>query len=122
MLLMTVLTLAPSILVMITSFMRIIVVLSFLDALGLQQTPPNPVLICLALFLTGFVMAPTFEVAYEEGVQPLLEEEIERPRRSSAPAPVHDFMIDHVRERTWSFSSACARASRRRPRIRRSAY
>ncbi|MBY0408047.1 MAG: flagellar biosynthetic protein FliP, partial [Rickettsiales bacterium] len=60
--LMTVITLAPSILMMTTSFMRIVIVLSFLrSALGLQQTPPNQVLISLALFLTLFIMAPVFE-------------------------------------------------------------
>ncbi len=60
--LLTVLSLAPSILVMVTSFTRIVVVLSFLrSALGLQQTPPNAVLISLALFLTAFIMAPVLE-------------------------------------------------------------
>jgi len=62
--LITILSLAPSILVMVTSFIRIMVVLSFLrTALGTQQTPPNQVLISLALFLTVFVMMPTFEKA-----------------------------------------------------------
>ncbi len=75
--LLTVLSLAPSILVMVTSFTRIVVVLSFLrSALGLQQTPPNAVLISLALFLTAFVMAPVVEEAYERGVAPLIREEI----------------------------------------------
>ena len=63
--LLTVLSLAPAILVTVTSFTRIIVVLSFLrNALGVQQTPPNVVLISLALFLTGFVMAPTLQASY----------------------------------------------------------
>ena len=63
--LMTVLSLAPAILITVTSFTRIIVVLSFLrNALGTQQTPPNIVLVSLALFLTGFVMAPTLEASY----------------------------------------------------------
>ena len=61
MVLVTVLSLAPAILITVTSFTRIIIVLSFLrNALGIQQTPPNTVLVSLALFLTGFVMAPAF--------------------------------------------------------------
>lgn len=70
-LVMTVLSLAPSILVMMTSFTRIIVVLSFLrTAIGIQQTPPNTVMISLALFLTFFIMAPTLQSAYESGLKP----------------------------------------------------
>ena len=76
-LLFTVLSLAPSILVVLTSFTRIIVVLSLMrSALGIQQTPPNAVLISLALFLTAFVMAPTLEAAYTEGIGPLIDQEI----------------------------------------------
>ena len=67
-LLLTVLSLAPSILVMVTSFTRIIVVMSFLrTAMGTQQTPPNQVLVSLALFLTVFVMAPVFEKSCQRG-------------------------------------------------------
>lgn len=97
--LVTVLSLAPSILVMMTSFMRIIIVFSILrSALGLQQTPPNQVLISLALFLTFFIMAPTFEKAYEEGVQPLLEESIDQKEAfNRIGAPFHLFMMEHVR-------------------------
>jgi flagellar biosynthetic protein FliP len=97
--LMTVITLAPSILVMTTSFMRIIIVLSFLrSALGLQQTPPNQVLVSLALFLTAFIMAPAFEKAYDEGVQPLLEDQITQEEAfERIGAPFHDFMLKHVR-------------------------
>jgi flagellar biosynthesis protein FliP len=97
--LLTVITLAPSILVMTTSFMRIVIVLSFLrSALGLQQTPPNQVLISLALFLTVFIMAPAFEQAYEEGVRPLMEETItQEVALERIGAPFHDFMIKHVR-------------------------
>ena len=88
-LLITVLSLAPSILVMVTSFTRIVVVLAFLrSALGLQQTPPNAVLISLALFLTAFVMAPTLEQAWQDGLAPLLAEEIDEPQafeRATAP-------------------------------------
>jgi flagellar biosynthetic protein FliP len=98
--LLTVLSLAPSIIIMVTSFTRIVVVLAFLrSAIGTQQTPPNTVIVSLALFLTAFVMAPTFETAWEEGIQPLIAEEItqiEAFERSMAPVKV--FMIDHVRE------------------------
>jgi flagellar biosynthetic protein FliP len=97
--LLTVLSLAPSILVMVTSFTRIVVVLAFLrSALGLQQTPPNAVLISLALFVTAFVMAPTLERAYADGLVPLLAEEIdEREAFERAVAPVREFMLAHVR-------------------------
>jgi len=68
-LLVTVLSLAPSLLVMVTSFTRIVIVLSFLrTAIGLQQTPPNPVLMSLALFLTLFIMAPTFETVSRDSL------------------------------------------------------
>ncbi len=99
--LLTVITLAPSILVMMTSFVRIVVVLSFLrTALGLQQTPPNAVLIGLSLFLTLFIMLPTFEVAYNNGVAPLIEEEIsEEEALNRAGRPFHDFMIAQTREK-----------------------
>lgn len=99
--LLTVITLAPSILVMTTSFMRIIIVLSFLrSALGLQQTPPNQVLISLALFLTAFIMAPAFEQSYNEGVKPLLAESItEAQAMERIGAPFHSFMLKHVREK-----------------------
>ena len=64
--LITVLSLAPSLLIMVTSFTRIVIVLSFVrTALGTQQTPPNQVLVSLALFLTAFIMMPTFEAAYD---------------------------------------------------------
>ena len=98
--LLTVLSLAPAILVMVTSFTRIIVVLSFVrTALGIQQTPPNQVLISLALFLTFFVMQPTLERAWEDGVRPLIEGSIgEAQAFERAAAPVRAFMVAHVRE------------------------
>lgn len=97
--LITVLSLAPSILVMVTSFTRIIVVLSFLrTAIGLQQSPPNTVMISLALFLTFFIMAPTFNQAFEEGVKPLIEERItEQEAYERSVAPFSAFMLRHVR-------------------------
>lgn len=97
----TLITLAPSILIMATSFMRIVIVLSFLrSAMGLQQTPPNQVLVSLALFLTMFIMAPAFEKAYDDGVKPLMDEEItEMQALERIGAPFHDFMMAHVREK-----------------------
>jgi len=98
--LITVLSLAPSILVMVTSFTRIVVVLSFLrNAIGLQQTPPNAVLISLALFLTAFIMAPTAETAYREGIAPLMENKIsETEALERTMKPLHAFMLDHTRD------------------------
>ena len=98
-LLVTVLSLAPSILIMVTSFTRIVIVLSFLrTAIGLQQTPPNSVLVGLALFLTVFVMGPTFEAAYHEGIEPLLADEIdENEALVRASGPVRSFMLHQVR-------------------------
>ncbi|MHA1597479.1 MAG: flagellar type III secretion system pore protein FliP [Alphaproteobacteria bacterium] len=100
-LLMTVLTLAPSLLVMVTSFTRIIIVLSFLrTAMGVQQTPPNQVLTALALFVTMFIMMPVFEQSYDNGIKPLIEERIDEEtaiQRSIEPIKV--FMMTYVRER-----------------------
>ena len=99
-LLMTILTLAPSILVMMTSFTRIVIVLSFLrTAMGTQQTPPNQVMISLALFLTLFIMMPTFQATYDEAVQPLLDGTIDETQAMTrAVAPFETFMMAHVRE------------------------
>ena len=98
--LLTILSLAPGILVMMTSFTRIIVVLSFLrNAMGVQQTPPNVVVISLALFLTGFIMAPVFEQAYREGIVPLVNEDLEElEAMERALAPFRTFMFKHVRQ------------------------
>ncbi|MEO3429457.1 flagellar type III secretion system pore protein FliP [Pelagibius sp. CAU 1746] len=98
--LITILSLAPSILVMMTSFTRIVVVLSFLrTAIGLQQTPPNSVVVSLALFLTAFVMMPTLEAVYDEALEPLIAEDItEFEALDRAQQPVRQFMLRHVRE------------------------
>ena len=99
--LMTVLSLAPSILVMVTSFTRIVVVLSLLrTALGTATAPPNTVLVSLALFLTAFVMGPAFQRAYDVGVKPLIANEITTEQafeRSSGP--LREFMLKNVREK-----------------------
>lgn len=100
-LLLTVLSLAPAILVMTTSFTRIIVVLAFLrNALSTNQMPPNQVLIGLALFLTFFVMAPTWQTINETALQPYLAREIgQEEALSRAMEPIRDFMFRHTRER-----------------------
>jgi flagellar biosynthesis protein FliP len=96
--LLTVLSLAPSIVIMTTSFVRIIVVLSLLrTALGLQQSPPNAVLISLALFLTAIVMGPTLQRSYDDGIRPLLDQQMELPAAfDAAGAPVKTFMLQQV--------------------------
>ena len=99
--LLTVITLAPSILVMVTSFARIVIVLSLLrTALGTQGAPPNSVMVSLALFLTFFIMQPTLELAYDQGVVPLIEEQItEEQAFDRTIAPIKGFMLRHVREK-----------------------
>jgi flagellar biosynthetic protein FliP len=96
----TVLSLAPAILVMVTSFTRIVVVLSFLrSALGTQQAPPNMVIISLALFLTGFVMSPVFEKSWNDGVQPLIAGQIDETKAFALTAePFRTFMLTQVRD------------------------
>ena len=96
--LLTVLSLAPSIVMMTTSFVRIVVVLSLLrTALGLQQSPPNAVIVSLSLFLTAIVMGPTFTQSYNAGVRPLLNHTMELPQAfGAASAPVKGVMLGQV--------------------------
>jgi flagellar biosynthetic protein FliP len=96
--LMTVLSLAPSIVIMTTSFIRIVVVLSLLrTAMGMQQSPPNAVIISLALFLSAVVMAPTYTQAYQDGIRPLMDQEMELPQAfDAATTPVKAFMLAQV--------------------------
>ncbi|MBN2752052.1 MAG: flagellar type III secretion system pore protein FliP [Rhodospirillaceae bacterium] len=103
-LLMTVLSLAPGILLMVTSFTRIAVVLSMLrQAMGTNTTPPNMVLLSLAMFLTFFVMTPTVEKSWNQGVRPLINEQItEGEALERAAKPFHDFMMKNVNERDLS--------------------
>jgi flagellar biosynthetic protein FliP len=98
--LMTVLSLAPSILVMVTSFTRIIVVLSLLrTAIGLQTAPPNSVMVSLALFLTAFIMAPTLQQSYDQGIAPLMAGQIQvNEAFTRSAAPIHKFMMANVRQ------------------------
>ena len=99
-LLLTVLSIAPGIMIMVTSFTRIVVALSFLrSGMGLQSTPANLVLISLALFMTFYVMAPTFDRAWQDGIQPLLQNEItEEEAFTRTVEPFREFMLTHVRE------------------------
>jgi flagellar biosynthesis protein FliP len=98
--LISILSLAPSILIMVTSFIRIVVVLSLLRmAMGVQSSPPNTVIISLALFLTAFIMAPTFQVAYEAGIKPYMDQEMELSvAYDQSSKPVKEFMLSQVRE------------------------
>lgn len=98
--LMTVLTLLPAALIMMTSFTRIIIVFSILrQAMGVQSTPSNQVLIGLALFLTFFIMHPVFDTAYQEGVQPYLDGEIGvTDAVKKASDPFKTFMLAQTRE------------------------
>jgi len=100
-LLLTVLSLAPSILVMMTSFTRMVIVFSLLrSAMGTQQSPPNMVVVSLALFLTGYVMAPTLTQVWEQAVEPLVNEEIEEVEAyNRGIGPLRNFMLSQVREK-----------------------
>ena len=102
--LLTILTLAPSILIMTTSFARIIIVLSFLrQAMGTQQTPPTQVLIGLGLFLTLFVMGPTWSEINQKALQPYLNEEISQTDAlKMAEAPLKSFMLEQTRDKDLS--------------------
>jgi flagellar biosynthetic protein FliP len=97
----TVLSLAPSIIMMVTSFTRLVVVFSFVrSAMGTQQSPPNMVLLGLAMFLSLFIMQPTFEKAYHEGISPLIEEKItEQEAFDKISTPFKGFMLKNVREK-----------------------
>jgi len=108
---MTVLSLAPSILVMMTSFTRIVVVLSLLrTALGTATAPPNAVIVALALFLTAFVMGPALQNAYDSGIRPLINNEIsvEQAFQKSSD-PLKAFMKKNVREKDLALFSDLSR-------------
>lgn len=100
-LLMTVLSLAPALLIMLTSFTRIAIVLSLLrQAMGANQLPPNQILIGLALFLTFFIMTPVWQVVNETALQPYLQEEISQQEAfQKALEPIRGFMLRHTREK-----------------------
>ena len=99
--LITILSLAPGLLIMVTSFTRMIVALSFLRAgLGLQTTPANIVMISLSLFMTFYVMGPVFDRAWTDGIKPLTENRItEEEAYAKVTTPFREFMLTHVRPR-----------------------
>lgn len=98
--LLTVLSLAPSILIMVTSFVRITVVLAFLrQAMGSQQMPPNQLMVGLALIVSLFIMSPVITKSYQEGVKPYLDEQISGEEAyAKAAAPFRTFMLAQTRE------------------------
>lgn len=110
--LMTVLSIAPGILIVMTSFTRIVVVLSLLrSAIGMQTTPPNSVMISLALFLTAFIMSPVLEKSYQDGIQPLIDQKItEEVAFDRTTAPLRAFMLQNVREADLKLFSDIAKA------------
>jgi flagellar biosynthesis protein FliP len=97
----TVLSVAPGLLIMVTTFTRFIVALSFLrSGLGLQSAPANLVLISLSLFMTFFVMAPTFDRAWQNGLKPLMDNQISQQDALAAVVePFREFMLGQVREK-----------------------
>lgn len=99
--LLTVLSVAPGLLIMVTSFTRFVVALSFFrSGLGLQTTPPNLVLISLALFMTFFVMAPTFDKAWQNGLKPMMDNAIDQNQAYvETTQPFREFMLNQVREK-----------------------
>ena len=112
--LLTILALAPAILIMMTSFTRIVVVLSFVrNALATQQMPPNQVLIGLALFLTFYVMAPTWQVVNEAALQPYLQGEItQMDALERALEPIREFMFKNTREKDLELFVSLSRTPR----------
>jgi flagellar biosynthetic protein FliP len=109
--LITVLSLAPSIVIMMTSFTRLIVVFSITrSALATNGTPPNMVLIALALFMTVFIMSPTFEKSWEQGIKPVIDEKIEMVEGlEKASLPLKEFMIKNTREKDLQLFSDLAK-------------
>jgi flagellar biosynthetic protein FliP len=110
----TLLSLAPAFMIMVTSFTRIVVVLSFLKhALGTQQMPPNQLLVGLALFLTYFTMMPVWTDINNQAIQPLMKEEInEEEALSRSIAPIREFMYKHVNEKDLALFVDMANISR----------
>jgi flagellar biosynthetic protein FliP len=113
-LLMTVLSLAPAILVMLTSFTRIVIVLGLLRrALGTNQMPPNQVMIGLALFLTFFIMAPVWQKINHTALQPYLEKRIDHHQAfTNAVKPLREFMFKQTREKDLSLFVDIAKVNR----------
>lgn len=116
--LLTILSLAPSILIMMTSFTRILVVLSFLrSALGIQQMPPNQLLIGLSLFLSFFVMAPVWDQVNDHAIQPLIAEEIPyQEALDRGMEPMRDFMMKQTRQKDMALFIRMAKISQPKTR------
>lgn len=114
--LLTVLTLAPAILLLMTSFTRIVVVFSFLrNALGTQAMPPNQVLVGLALFLTFFIMGPTWNAVYTDAFGPYMDGKVSQAQALTlARPPVQKFMLAHTRERDIALFVQLSKAPRPR--------
>jgi flagellar biosynthetic protein FliP len=109
--LLTVLSIAPGLLIMVTSFTRFIIAFSILRAgIGLQTTPANLILISLSLFMTFYVMAPTFDQAWSNGVRPLMNNEINQEQALERISdPFRQFMVKHVRDKDFDLFADLAR-------------
>lgn len=112
--LLTILSVAPGLLIMATSFTRLVIAFSFLrSGLGLQSTPANLVLVSLALFLTFFVMSPVFEKSWKDGLQPYSANQIgDEEAFQKITAPFRSFMLKNVREKDLALFEAIARERR----------
>ena len=112
--LLTILSLAPSILIMLTSFTRIAIVLSLLrQAIGSQNLPPNPIIIGLSLFLTFFIMAPVWETINQNALKPFLAQEITQQKAlDDALQPIRRFMIKQIREKDLALMASLAKIKR----------
>ena len=113
-LLMTVLSLAPAILIMLTSFTRIVIVLSLLrKALGTMQSPPNQIIIGLSLFLTIFIMTPVWQAVYEDALKPYFDKKITNEQAFEIAAkPIRAFMIKQTREKDLALFVSIAKLKR----------
>ncbi len=109
----TVLSVAPGLLIMVTSFTRFIIALSFLrSGLGIQSTPANLVLISLSLFMTFFVMAPTFDRAWENGLKPLMDNKITQQQAyAEVTQPFRTFMLAQVRDKDMALFENLSKGS-----------
>jgi flagellar biosynthetic protein FliP len=110
----TVLSLAPALIIMVTSFTRLVVVFSFLrHALGTQQMPPNQVLIALALFLTFFIMAPVWHEIQQTAVQPYIDQKVAGPEAfKRGVEPLRAFMLKQTREKDLALFVSISKAPR----------
>ncbi|MFI5013180.1 MAG: flagellar type III secretion system pore protein FliP [Hyphomicrobiales bacterium] len=111
--LLTVLSVAPGLLIMVTSFTRFVVALSFLrSGLGLQSAPANLILISLSLFMTFYVMAPTFDRAWDSGLRPMMDNTItEQEAYSKVTEPFREFMLSQVRDKDLKLFDDLAKGS-----------